>query len=81
MSRFELWILKRIVNKYLRKTEQYGLMRIYYGVLISGCRKAFYEDNKVTLDSFLQERLTSALDTDEETWERIIKPLRKGWFR
>lgn len=56
ISPFRLWILKRIVSDAVRQGPHHAnnISKIY-AVIRDCCRSEFYEDNDVTLDSFLDE--------------------------
>ncbi len=53
VERFMLrWVARRLV---VQSPHHKAKMTAFYRVMREAARKSFYEDNKVTLDSFLQE--------------------------
>ncbi len=56
ISPFRLWLLRRIVSDAVRQGPHHAnnIAEVYV-VIRDCCRSEFYEDNDVTLDSFLDE--------------------------
>ena len=56
LNRFEKWMLNKILKKIIRQecNHQKNITALY-GEIYARAREAFYEDNKPTLDSFLDE--------------------------
>ena len=56
MNWFERWVLKRIANRLVIQSEYHKRNIIeYYKIIIKSSTKRFHEDNKPTLESFLEE--------------------------
>jgi uridine kinase len=55
LNRFEKWMLRRIARKTVTQGHHQYKMVDYYKALIYAARKQFTEDNKPTLDAFLNE--------------------------
>ena len=56
MTRFERWMLKRITKRIVIQSHEHRNNIIeYYNIIYDAVKKEFYEDNKITLDSFLSE--------------------------
>ena len=56
LNRFEKWMLNKILKKIIRQecNHQKNITKLY-STIYTHAREAFYEDNKPTLDSFLDE--------------------------
>ena len=56
LNRFEQWMLDRLVRKIVKQDYAHNrnITRLY-GLIYQTAETAFYEDNKPTLDSFLDE--------------------------
>ena len=56
MNWFERWFLKRLCKKLVIQGPAHRRNIIeYYSIMQEAAKKEFYEDNKPTLDSFLEE--------------------------
>lgn len=56
LNRFEKWMLDRILKKIIRQECQHQKnITALYRTIYTQARKTFYEDNKPTLDGFLDE--------------------------
>lgn len=56
LNRFERWLLKGLIQKIVRQdTHHQQAITGLYQSIYDQARKTFYEDNKATLDDFLDE--------------------------
>lgn len=62
MSKFQKWMLRKIASKVVIQGEHHPRIIEFYRIFIDEARKQFNEDNKITLDSFLEECFKEALD-------------------
>ncbi len=62
MSSFQRWMLGRIVNRIVIQGNHRNRIVEFYSILVSAARKEFTEDNKPTLDGFLEECHQEALE-------------------
>lgn len=62
MTDFQKWLLRKIASKVVLQGDHRRRIIEFYGILINAARKEFTEDNKPTLDGFLEECHKEALD-------------------
>jgi radical SAM superfamily enzyme YgiQ (UPF0313 family) len=56
MTKFERWFIKRIFERDFRQSHyHYFNIAAVYALIREVARKEFYEDNDITLETFLQE--------------------------
>ena len=61
MTRFQKWILLKIVKKVVIQGDHRRRIIEFYSFLIDAARREFTEDNKPTLNNFLEECHREAL--------------------
>ncbi len=62
MTNLQKWMLRKIAGKVVLQGTHRQRIIEFYRIFIDEARKQFNEDNKRTLDSFLEECLKEALD-------------------
>lgn len=63
LSRSECWILNKIMKKVVAQGDHEKKIVAFYSLFIIAAREEFSEDNKATLDSFLEECHSESLET------------------
>jgi hypothetical protein len=66
MNKFRKWMLKRIAQDVVVQGDHRQRIVEFYKMLVDAARKEFYEDNKLILDSFLEECHRKALGDDSK---------------
>jgi len=66
MGRFELWFLRRVAKKEVIQGGHQYRIRKMYEVIIDAARIEFNEDNRPTLDGFLEDCHKDALHYTRE---------------
>ena len=67
MNKVEQWFLKRVIKREVTQGFHHAQnITNLYSMIINAARNEFTEDNKPTLDAFLQDRHQRALDLTEE---------------
>lgn len=61
IAKIKLWFLKRIIKDVVRQGYQKRKIVEFYGLVISASRDEYTEDNKPTLDAFLDDCHKQAL--------------------
>lgn len=63
ITKFQIWLLTFIAKKLVKQSFYHkSNITAYYGIIIKESRKQFDEDNRPTLNSFLEECHTRALE-------------------
>ena len=55
MMKFQRWMLRKIASRTVIQGDHKIQIEEYYSILVDAARKEFTEDNKPTLDGFLEE--------------------------
>lgn len=64
MSILSTWILRQLVKGVVKQGKYHELaITTFYGVLVKAAREEFYEDNRPTLNAFLEACHKRALAT------------------
>lgn len=68
MTRFEKWLIKRIIKRSIERDVIQGYdhvkenIRNLYGMIQKACRQEFIKDSKPTLDCFLREQFEHSIE-------------------
>ena len=63
MTRFEQWLLRRIVRKVVVQGEHAARLKALYGMIAKAVMREFPEDSRPTLVMFLEDRQMEALES------------------
>lgn len=62
MNKFETWLLKRIIKREVRQGPEHPKKIVdLYKMIRVACENEFYEDNTVTMNSYLTEWFEKSL--------------------
>lgn len=66
ITTLQRWFLKRITREVVRQGNHRSRIIEFYRLLVDAAREEFTEDNKPTLDCFLEECHREALESKEK---------------
>ena len=75
MKFFERWVLRRMAKRAVIQGDHKSRITEYYQIIIRAARNEFTEDNNATLNGFLMECHTQAVEKESE---QGMLPVKEG---